>query len=118
MESVASRFGAVPALSPRAKIEVKAPVIDAGLSVYSGVVKAPAKLPEVSPVSSDPLPYAAAIHIPVNPPAHCPVHICDECPRVIPEFQYPASNYVRVPDYKAEAVNAPGELRKARFQRL
>jgi hypothetical protein len=118
MESVASRFGAVPIRLPRAKIVLKAPAPDPALSVYSGVVKAPAKLPEVSPVSSEPLPYAAAFHIPVNPPAYCPVHVCDECPRVIPEFQYPASNYVRVPDYKAEAVNAPGELRKARFQRL
>lgn len=118
MATPANRFSAPPVRSAGARIDLKAsvPVADPAHSVYTGIVHAPAKLSDEAPVSSEPLPYPRTIHIPVNPPAHSPVHIPDEVPRVIPEFQYPASNYVRVPEYTA--VDAPGAKRQARFQRL
>jgi len=115
MESVASRFSALPVRSSGPKIELKAPVPDPELKVYTGTAVAPAKLIDESPVSSERLPYPAVIPTPVNPPAYSAVHTSDETPRIIPEFQYPSSNYVRVPEYKA--VNAPGPSRQARFQR-
>jgi hypothetical protein len=115
MESVASRFSVPPVRSRGAKIELKGVVTDPELKVYTGTAVVPAKLIDESPVSSEPLPYPAVIPTPVNPPAYSAVHTPDETPRVVPEFQYPASNYVRVPEYKA--VNAPGPLRQARFQR-
>jgi hypothetical protein len=119
MESVASRFGAIPALrSVGAKIEVITPPPCAPHPAYTGLA-VPVKLSESSVPSVIPSIYGSAALVGINSPAPSPVSVADLSPSsVVPSSPYSAANCfgAALPDPKP--VSVPDAVPKSRLRRL
>jgi hypothetical protein len=118
MESVASRFGAIPVRSSGAKIEVITPPPARAHPAYTGLA-VPVKLPESSAPSVIPNIYGSSALVGINSPAPSPVSVPDLSPSLlVPSSPYPAPNCfgTDLPDPKP--VSVPDAVPKSRLRRL
>jgi hypothetical protein len=118
MESVASRFGAIPVRLAGAKIDLKPLPLPTAHPAYTGLA-VPVKLPESSAPSIIPSIYGSSALVGINSPAHSPVSVSDLSPSVlVPSSPYSAANCFGTAPPAPEPVSVPDAVPKSRLRRL
>jgi hypothetical protein len=118
MESVASRFGAIPVRLTGAKIDLKTPPPARAHPAYTGLA-VPVKLPESSAPSVIPNIYGSSALVGTNSPAHNPVSVPDLSPSVPDSSSpYSAANCFGTALPAPEPVSVPDAVPKSRLRRL